>query len=208
MTLIDRQVGRILAALRESGQADRTIVVFASDHGEMAGDHGMCEKRNLYEEAVRVPLLIHIPWLNNGKTMRIKGSVSLVDMMPTLLELAGTTPPQDIHGKSLASVMRGEIDLSEYDVFVEWNGFGDRNLGNAEINRMAAMPWRSVISSDRFKLNLSPGDQGELYDLTNDPHEQHNLFDDPDQRDRIRDLAARIRIWQMETGDDMPLPSV
>lgn len=208
VTLIDRQVGRILAALKESGQSDRTIVVFASDHGEMAGDHGMCEKRSLYEEAVRVPLFIHIPWLNNGKSKRIEGSVSLVDMMPTLLELAGATPPQDIHGKSRVDVLRGEADLSENDVFVEWNGFGDRNLGNPEINRMAAIPWRSVISSDRFKLNLSPGDQGELYDLANDPYELHNLFDEPAQRDRVRDLAARIRLWQMETGDDTALPTV
>ncbi len=208
VTLVDRQVGRILAALQETGQSDRTIVVFASDHGEMAGDHGMCEKRSLYEEAVRVPLLIHVPWLNNGNSRRIEGSISLIDIMPTLLELAGAAVPQGIHGKSRADVLRGEADLSENDVFVEWNGFGDRNLGNPQINRMVAVPWRSVISPDRFKLNLSPGDQGELYNLANDPHEQRNLFEDPAQRDRIRDLAARIRLWQMETGDDMVLPSV
>ena len=128
--------------------------------------------------------------------------------MPTLLELAGAEPPQGIHGRSRVDVLRGEADLSENDVFVEWNGFGDRNLGNPEINRMAAIPWRSVISPDRFKLNLSPGDQGELYDLANDPYEQHNLFDEPAQRDRVRDLAARIRLWQMETGDDIALPTV
>ncbi|MGI9523675.1 MAG: sulfatase family protein [Hyphomicrobiaceae bacterium] len=208
VTLVDRQVGRILAALKESGQWDRTIIVFASDHGEMAGDHGMCEKRNLYEEAVRVPLFIHVPWLNEGKVKRIDGSVSLIDIMPTLLEFAGATAPPDIHGKSRANVLRGEADLSENEVFIEWDGFGDRNLGTPEINRMIAVPWRSVISPDRFKLNLSPGDQGELYDLKNDPFEQQNLFDDPAQRDRIRDLAARMRIWQMETGDDMVLPSV
>ncbi len=208
VTLVDRQLGRILAALKESGQAERTIIVFASDHGEMAGDHGMCEKRNLYEESVNVPLLIHVPWLNNGKAKRIEGSMSLIDIMPTLLEFAGATAPRDIHGKSRADVLRGEADLSENDVFVEWNGFGDRNLGSPEINRMVGIPWRSVISPDRFKLNLSPGDQGELYDLSNDPFEQHNLFEEPGQRDRVRDLAARIRQWQMETGDDMVLPSV
>jgi hypothetical protein len=91
---------------------------------------------------------------------------------------------------------------------VEWNGFGDRNLGNSSINRMISVPWRSVISPDRFKLNLSPGDQCELYDLTNDPHEMNNLFDEPEHRDRVREMAASIRMWQMATGDDMVLPPV
>jgi arylsulfatase len=208
VTLVDRQIGKIFAALEESGEAERTIIIFASDHGEMAGDHGMCEKRNLYEEAVRVPLLIHVPWLNKGKATRISGSVSLVDMMPTILELAEATVPKNIHGISRASVLRGDADLSENDVFVEWNGIGDRNLGSQAINRMVAVPWRSVISPDRFKLNLSPGDQCELYDLENDPHELHNLFDEPAHRDRVRDMSARIRMWQTETGDDMVLPAV
>jgi arylsulfatase A-like enzyme len=208
VTLVDRQLGRILAALEASGQADRTIIVFSSDHGEMAGDHGMCEKRTLYEEATRVPLMIHVPWLNNENATRVAGSISHVDMMPTLLEFAGATTSENIHGTSRADVLRGNSDLSGNDVFVEWNGIGDRNLGSPAINRMVAVPWRSVISSDRFKLNLSPGDQCELYDLGKDPHEQRNLFDEPVHRDRVRDMAARIRMWQVETGDDMILPSV
>ncbi len=208
VTLVDRQLGQILAALEDSGQAERTIIVFTSDHGEMAGDHGMCEKRNLYEEAARVPLLIHVPWLNSENATRVTGSISHVDIMPTLLELAGATTPEDIHGTSRVDVLRGEADLGGNDVFVEWNGIGDRNLGSEAINRMVAMPWRSVISPDRYKLNLSPGDQCELYNLEDDPHEQHNLFDEPVHRDRVRDMAARIRVWQAETGDDMILPSV
>jgi arylsulfatase A-like enzyme len=128
--------------------------------------------------------------------------------MPTLLDFAGAAAPKNVHGASRASVLRGEADLSSNDVFVEWNGIGDRNLGSPEINRMVAVPWRGVISLDRFKLNLSPGDQCELYDLGNDPHEQRNLFGEPTHRDRVRDMAARIRMWQAETGDDMALPAV
>ena len=208
VTLVDRQIGQIMAALADSGQLQNTIVVFSSDHGEMAGDHGMCEKRTLYEEAVRVPLVIHVPWLNQGGAKRIDGVISHVDIVPTLLEFAGADTPENIHGTSRADVLRGEADLSDNDVVVEWNGVGDRNLGSQAINRMVAVPWRSVISSDRFKLNLSPGDQCELYDLGSDPHEQHNLFDEPAERDRVREMAARIRMWQIETGDDMVLPSV
>ena len=68
-------------------------------------------------------------------------------------------------------------------------------------------PWRSVVA-DRWKLNLCAGDQCELFDLRSDPHETRNLFDDPAQRDRIRDMTARIRAWQVRTGDTAPLPSV
>ena len=64
---------------------------------------------------------------------------------------------------------------------------------------MVAMPWRSVVSADRFELNLSPGDQCELYDLENDPHEQGYLYDVPVHRGQVRDMAARIRVWRPET---------
>ena len=63
-------------------------------------------------------------------------------------------------------------------------------------------------TSDRWKLNLCAGDQGELFDLRSDPYEQTNLFDDPAQRDRVRDIAARIRMWQPETGDVVASPGV
>lgn len=238
VTLVDRQVGKMLDALRDTGQLDNTIIVFTSEHGEMAGDHGMLEKRSMYEEASRVPLLIHVPDsepANKGEAQRIEGSVSLVDLVPTLLDLSGTseeermsmggsrarlgdgfapTPSEldpgkwPIQGKSLAPVLEGETDLSNNDVFVQWNGMGDRNLGTPEINRMASMHWRTVITPDRWKLNLCPADQCELYDLNNDPHEMNNLYDDPAQRDRIRDMGARIRIWQSATGDEVDLPKV
>ena len=207
VTLVDRQLGRILDALDASGQAEHTVVVFSSDHGEMAGDHGMCEKRTLYEGASRVPLLVHVPGLPRAHR-RVPGSLSHVDLVPTLLELAGAPVPPGLHGVSRVDVLRGEADLGDNDAFVEWTGLGDRNLGSDEINRMVAIPWRSVITSDRFKLNLCLGDRCELYDLTNDPEELHNLFDDPAHRARVRELTERIRVWQATTDDSMPLPPV
>ena len=84
----------------------------------------------------------------------------------------------------------------------------DRNLGSPAINRMNALPRRAVVTPDRWKLALCAGDQCELFDLNNDPDEMNNLFDDPAQRERILDMAARIRIWQHETGDTVPLPSM
>ena len=83
----------------------------------------------------------------------------------------------------------------------------DRHLGTAAIDCMITLPWRTIVSG-RWKLNLCAGDQCELFDLESDPHEMHNLFDDPAQRDRVRDMAGRIRAWQAETGDEAPLPAV
>ncbi|MFW6195578.1 MAG: sulfatase-like hydrolase/transferase [Chloroflexota bacterium] len=206
VTLVDRAVGNILNALEESGQADNTVVVFTSEHGDMLGDHGMLEKRSFYEEASRVPLLVHVPWLSKEEK-RVPGSISQVDLVPTLLELIGADIPPHLQGRSRAGVLRGEDSLDD-GVFIEWNGHGDRDLGNPTVNRMIALPRRSVISEDRWKLNLCAGDIGELFDLNNDPHEQHNLFYETSYRDRVVDMSARIRLWQMDTGDTAPLPGV
>ena len=81
-------------------------------------------------------------------------------------------------------------------------------LGDEAIHLMSAVPWRSVVTADRRKLNLSPGDQCELFDLNDDPWEETNLFDEPAHRDRVREMAARIRLWQYKTGDDLALPAV
>ena len=209
VTLVDRMVGRITASLERAGVADDTAVMFTTDHGEMLGDHGMLEKRSFYEEASRVPLLMRVPWLTSGQ-QRVDGSVGHIDLVPTILDLLGESQPDHLEGKSLVPVLRGEETLDDNDVFIEWNGTSpevpDRFLGSDTINRMLAMPYRSVVS-DRWKLNLCAGDQGELFDLRSDPHEQNNLFDDPAQRDRVRDMVARIRMWQHETGDTAALPS-
>ena len=207
ITLVDRQLEKVFAALKQSGMWDDTVIVFTSEHGEMAGDHGMLEKRSLYEQASRVPMLMRVSGLSKEQT-RVEGSFGQVDLVPTLLELMGQEIPGHLQGSSRVPVLRGEEALVENDVFVQWNGMGDRNLGSPAINRMVSVPWRSVVTGDRWKLNLSPGDQCELYDLNGDPAELENLFDAPEHRDRVRDMAARIRIWQQETGDTMPLPAV
>ena len=69
--------------------------------------------------------------------------------MPTLLDLTGSDIPDQLEGKSLLPVLSGEADLSDNDVFIQWNGMGDRNLGSPEINRMVSMPWRGVVTGDR-----------------------------------------------------------
>ena len=113
-------------------------------------------------------------------------------------------------------VLKGEASLDTNDVFIQWNGLGDRNLGSPRINLLATMPWRSIVTCEgrngagqqRWKLNLCAGDQSELFDLGSDPFEQVNLFTDPSQKDRIREMSAKIRLWQYETGDGASIPNV
>jgi arylsulfatase A-like enzyme len=205
--VIDDAVGRLLDVLEETGQLDNTIIAFTTDHGEMAGDHSMLEKRAFYEESARVPMLLRVPWMNKLQK-KIGGVFGHVDLVPTLLDLAGHSGPEELQGQSRVSVLKGDDDLYENAAFMEWNGIGDRNLGNPLINLMATLPWRCVVTGDRWKLNLCAGDASELFDLNNDPYEEENLFSDPAQHDRIVRMAALIRLWQHETGDTAPLPSV
>jgi arylsulfatase len=207
ITLIDRSIGKILNALEESGQADNTIIVFTSDHGEMVGDHGILGKTVLYEESVKVPLLIHVPWLSKNQNI-IPGNISHIDLVPTLLDLLNEPIPDHLQGESRVPVLTNESTLNNNDVFIQWNrSDGHPRPGEAEVNPAMATPWRSIISSDRYKLNLSTHDQNELYDLNTDPNETINLFNDPNHRDRIQDLTNRIHQWQTNTNDQTPLPN-
>ena len=174
----------------------------------MLGDHGMLEKRSFYEESSRIPLLMKIPWISSRET-RIEGSMGQVDLVPTLLEILDQPLPGHLEGKSLVPVLKGKTNLKENDVFMEWNGTSpdlpDRFLGSEEINTMLSFPYRSIVS-ERWKLNLSSKDQGELFNLDKDPFEQNNLFNSHEQKDRVQVLKDKIHKWQLETGDTVPIP--
>ena len=208
VTLVDRSVGGILSAVEDSGLAENTIVVYTSDHGEMIGDHGMYNKQVMYEEAIKVPLIVRVPWLGKRGNV-VKGRVSQIDLVPTLLELMGEPVPDELQGESRAPELRGESTLERNDIFVQMNrgalpgqGKFATDIPEEEIKRVVGLPWRTVVSAEGWKLNLSPGDQCELYNLNTDPHEQTNLYDDPAQKNRIQDLSSRIKAWQERTGDD------
>ncbi|NQW17999.1 MAG: sulfatase-like hydrolase/transferase [Chloroflexi bacterium] len=217
--VVDDMLGSILGGIERAGVADNTIIVFTSEHGDMVGTHGMLEMRTPYEEAARVPLLMHVPWLEDG-ARRVPGNFSQIDILPTLLDLMGESLPDQLQGVSRKAVVDGDDTLANNDIVVQHNGVGDRNLADecdeyfwpeeklADLNFMNSQPWRSIITADRWKLNLCATDLGELYDLNADPAEQANLFDEPEHRDRIRAMAARLRLWQVRSGDTAPLPGV
>ncbi|MBT5059445.1 MAG: sulfatase-like hydrolase/transferase [Gemmatimonadetes bacterium] len=209
-TLVDRSVAKILNALDECGLTDDTIVVFTSDHGEQMGDHGILGKTVMYEESTRVPLLLRAPMLE-APPRHIDGNASHIDLVPTLLDLMECEAPDHLQGVSRVPVLRGEEDLSEEDIFIQWNGADGHpraSMGEAEINQSMGEPLRTVISADRWKLNVYTQGPGELYDLTSDPHEIHNLFNSSEHTNRRHDLHHRIRRWQETVHDDASLPEL
>ena len=202
VTLVDRAVGTMMRALEDAGVADNTIVVYSSEHGDQLGEHNIIQKAVFYEQSVRVPMLMRVPWLADSET-RIPGRYSHIDTVPTLLELTGANLPGHIQGESRVPVLKGEATLEGNDVMIDWTGRDSR-----ESPGIQGVDHRILISHDGWKLNLGEGDQGELYDLNGDPTESANFFDDPAQRGRVAEMASRIRDWQRATGDAATLPEM
>ena len=206
MTVLDRGIAPILETLEATGQADNTIIVFTSDHGDSLGDRRMLGKRAFYEEVAKVPLLVRVPWMSDDE-VRVDGSIGHVDLVPTLLDLVGEEVPEHLQGSSRKQVLEGEANLDD-DVFMQWHGGpATISLGSAEVERLSETPWRSMVSPDRWKLNLSPDDTCELFDLNNDPLELTNLYGDPNHRQKVRELTDRMLAWQQAVGDELELPN-
>ncbi len=179
--LIDENVGRIVAALEKSGEIENTIIIFMSDHGESLGDHGLVLKGcRFYDELTRVPLIISWP-AKFKQNLRCPALVQLNDIMPTLLQSCGMDIPERVQGKSLLPILRGEKDPETH-----------RDRIHCEYYRTLNPEWRphfegsygTMIRNERFKLSVYHGhEEGELYDLIEDPHEFVNLWDEKDYRD-------------------------
>jgi arylsulfatase A-like enzyme len=196
---VDEQIGVILKALEAEGLANNTIVVYAADHGDFAGGHGMWEKcslgHNVYEETLRVPLIVRIP----GTAARgAVGNdlVELVDLYPTILDLVGIQPPADLElpGRSLVPALRESKPVG-------------RTVAISE-------NWSQVtVITDRYKLGVwieapekrfdfRARNKDMLFDRRTDPHETTNRIDDPDMNEVERQLRAHLAQWTARTPDE------
>lgn len=195
--LIDDQVGRMLAALDETGQRDNTLVVFMSDHGEMLGDHGLYLKGpHFYDEAVRVPLVVSWP-AGYSRGVRVAGLVELVDLAPTLLEAAGVPPEAGMQGRSLSRICRGESDGAEH-----------RDYVYSEYLNAWTHPhsYGTMYRTHEEKIVVyHTHETGELYDLERDPHEFNNLWDDPDRAEMKTRLLKAAFDAGVLTMDPLPV---
>ena len=219
-SLVDTHVGTILNTLADCGLWDNTIIVYTSDHGDMLGSHGLAAKSVMFEEAVRVPLLIRLP--GQAAPRRTAAAMSQIDLVPTLLDLMGQQIPAHLQGRSLRAALEGTGRPMPEDVFIEWNGpdCGIKRFSGEEeypdyLAEMAtheqflrAMedPVRTVVTAAGWKFNCSPGGQDELYNLNDDPLETTNLAGAEESLPVMRTLARAIRRWQVRTGDVLELP--
>jgi len=208
VTQVDRSVGAILETLDNLGLAENTIVVYTSDHGDMMGAHNMVQKGVMYEEAVKIPWLMRIPKMRRRSHV-IKGRVSQIDMVPTLLELMSKQWVGRFPGRSLVPVIKGGKESYDH-VYIEWNSKGDApklKKGDAnlaakeELKRINNENSRAFISPDGWKLCLSDVDKCQLFNLVEDPGETINLFDSGQHDQIIRRLTDKIHQWQDAVGD-------
>jgi arylsulfatase len=196
--LIDTQVGRVVDYLREQSVLDNTIIIFVSDHGDMMGSHGLNEKGYPlhYEETLRVPLIAAGPGLPAGQ--RVEQFISLIDLLPTLADLAGVTLDGAIDGRSFAAALhRPDDDAGRPYVTAESFLFAGAEGGNGEYIAPAQ------FDGARDSVNLSirtPDhryifrwrDHDELYDVHTDPYENHNLAGEQAAQEVIRPLRELL----------------
>jgi arylsulfatase A-like enzyme len=200
VTLIDDEVGRILAALEEEGLADKTIVVFTSDHGEMLGDHQLMLKGPMmYDCAVRVPLIMRWPGqLPAGQ--RRSELVQWIDLAPTLLDAAGAPPLPRGQGASLLPLARDDQDADTRGwALCEYRNSGHPYETAVHTTMLRTGRWKIVVyhgrpSTDRERT-------GELYDLTADPQELVNLWDDADHSQERLQLQEMLLDVLVATED-------
>jgi arylsulfatase A-like enzyme len=209
VTSVDRNVGRLLAKLREWGLAEQTVVIFTSDHGYMIGQHGLWHKGNaawllggkkgyrpnMYDDAIRVPLLISWPGVV-GPGTTITRVVSNLDLLPTILEIAGLPAPGNlpIRGKSLVPLLRDQRAGTWDDTL-----FGQYDMHHYQIARMR------MIRTPDWKLvrHFETGGQDELYHLADDPGETHDLVTSTLEAHiaERKSLARRLASWMSQIGD-------
>ena len=192
---VDRNIGRVLKYLEEKGLLENTLVVYTSDQGFYMGEHGWFDKRFMYEESFRTPLLARFP---HGKKGKVSQMVQNIDYAPTFLELAGVDIPEDIQGVSLLPLLKGERPKdwrkSLYYHFYEYP---------AE----HAVKRHYGVRTERYKLIhfYNDIDAWELYDLKKDPREMHNLFGKPGYEKITEKLKGEL--VKLQTQYDDPIES-
>lgn len=181
---VDTQIGRIIQALKDNGEYDNTIIVFAADNGLAVGQHGLLGKQNLYEHSVKVPMVIIGP--NIPKNVKTNAYCYLLDIYPTICELTDIKAPKDMNGKSLRSNL------------LDSNTKGRDHIYLSYINLQRA------VKKDNYKLIMYTvnGDRRiQLFDLKKDPLERDNLIDNPIYKDKVYELTLLLEKDMAELGD-------
>lgn len=188
ITHLDQQVGRILAALRATGQAQNTIIIYAADNGLALGSHGLLGKQNVFEHSMRVPLILAGPGIPQGKSTA--AFTYLIDLFPTLCDVLALQPPAGLEGESLRPLWEGRKSRVRDSVFLPF----------LQIQR--------AVRDERWKLIVYPKiSHFQLFDLQHDPHETTDLARRPEHAQHVDRLLTLMRQWQAKLGDTLTLPT-
>jgi arylsulfatase A-like enzyme len=181
---VDFHIGRVLDALDQTGEADNTYVIFAADNGLAVGQHGLFGKQNLYDHSIRIPLVIRGPGVPMGRAA--EGLCYLMDVCPTILEMAGIPAPANIAGKSLTPMLRDQRAKIRDEVIFAYRHF------------------QRGIRTERWKLieyNVGGKKTTQLFDLGKDPLEKENLAGQPSHAETAGRLRALLQRRLSESGD-------
>ncbi|MBE6268498.1 MAG: sulfatase [Bacteroidales bacterium] len=192
ITSIDRNVGKVLDYLKESGLEDNTLVVYTSDQGFYMGEHGWFDKRFMYEESFRTPLLMRLPGGAKGEATEL---VQNIDYAATFLDVAGVDIPQDIQGVSLLPLLKGEKSIEGRDaIYYHFFEYPAEHMVKKHYG----------VRTDRYKLIhfYDDIDAWELYDLEKDPSEMNNIYGKEGTEAITAELKKRLVELQKEYGEE------
>ncbi len=193
---LDRNIGRILDYLDDAGIAKNTILFYMSDNGFVFGEHGLIDKRHMYEESIKVPLLVYAPGTIKPGTV-INELIQNIDVAPTILDIAGIEVPKYMRGLSFNQLLLGKQ--------VDW-----RNKIYYEYYWERAFPQTPTtfgVRTNKYKYIYYYGiwDTNELYDIENDPEEMHNLIDQPQYKKLVKEMNKKVFDW-LERTNGMYIP--
>jgi arylsulfatase A-like enzyme len=190
---VDDNVGRLLDWLDQNGLATNTVVIYTSDQGFFLGDHGLFDKRFMYEESLQMPFLVRWPGVIKAGTTQ-KALAINPDFAPTFMEMAGLPTPADMQGHSIVPLLKGEQPSNWRSSFYYryYHDPGDHNT----------RAHYGVRTATHKLIYFWKKDQWELYDLVRDPQELHNLYNDPIQKDLVASLKTELYRLKKEVKDD------
>lgn len=210
---IDIQIGRVLKKLEETGELDNTYIIYTADHGMSIGRHGLMGKQNLYQHTWRVPFIVKGPGIAAGK--RVEGNIYLLDVLATLCDLAGVTPPETNEGTSFKPVLNGEKTVIRDVLYGTYAGGSKPGMRAVKQGDWKIIQYESADGKAKHT---------QLFNLSENPdellpeHGKPNLADDPKHAEKLKEMQALLLAemrrlddpyrFSNQPGDDLPPPPV
>ena len=190
---VDDSVGQLMNYLEESGLSQNTVVIYCSDQGFYLGDHGWYDKRLMYEESLKMPLIVKWPGVTRAGSVN-QELVQNIDYAETFLDIAGAKIPADMQGQSIVPLLKGEKEVDWRDaIYYHYYEFPSVHM----------IPRHYGVRDSRYKLiHFYQFDEWEFYDLKNDPDELTNRYSSQEYAEEIKRLKSRLTQLREQYRDD------